>query len=78
MKTQLKDATDAEYPSERAKATEQSIKLTQRLDEIQERKRREEESDETSVFDKLDAVIARTTPDKICKLKERIMSKGIE
>lgn len=78
LQKQLEDAENAEYPSERAKATEQSIKLTQRLDEIQERKRREEESDETSVFDKLDAVLARTTPDKIDELKEQIMSKGIE
>ena len=77
LSKQLHDAESSEYPSERKNATDECIKLTQRMEDIEERRRREKEDDKTPLFDKLDAIIARTTPDKISELKERIMSKGI-
>lgn len=76
LKQALHDAECSEYPSERAKATEQSIKLTQRLEEIQERQRREEEEDDTPLFLKVDAIMMSSSPDHIKQVNEQL--KAIE
>jgi len=70
----LDDAENAEYPGERAKATEQSIKLTQRMEEIQERKRREEESDDTPIHLKVDAVLFQSSPQHVLRVHDQIES----
>ena len=54
----LNDSERAEYPSERKGAMDKVIDINRRLEEIQERKRREAESDETNLFDKLDGILA--------------------
>ena len=74
----LQDSEASEHPGERSKARADVISINQRLEEINERIRRESEEDDTNLFNKLDAILARTTPDKIDELKEQIMSKGIE
>ncbi|HIA67105.1 TPA: hypothetical protein EYN98_13805 [Candidatus Poribacteria bacterium] len=53
------------------------IDINRRLDEIQERLRREAEEDEDNLFDKLDASLAGTTPKEIKKLRIKLLS-GIE
>lgn len=50
----------------------------QRLDEVEDRIRREAESDDQNIFDNLDAVLAGTTPGEIAALKEKINSNRLE
>lgn len=68
----LTDAENAEYPSERAKATEQSIKLTQRMEEIEERKRKEAEEDNTPIHLKVDAVLFQSSPQHVLRVHDQI------
>jgi hypothetical protein len=65
----LYDSENSEYPSERSRARADVISINQRLDEIQERNRREEESDDTPLVDKLDGVLAGVAPDEVAALK---------
>ena len=65
----LYDSENSEYPSERSKARADVISINQRLDEINERNRRESESDDTPLVDKLDAVLAGVNPDEVIALK---------
>lgn len=65
----LYDSEASEYPSERSKARADVISINQRVDEIQEQKRREEDSDDTPLVDKLDAVLAGVNPDEVAALK---------
>ena len=51
----LYDSESSEYPSERSKARADVISINQRLDEIEERERREAEQDDTALIDKCDA-----------------------
>lgn len=74
----LYDSENAEYPSERSKARADVISINQRLDEINERIRREAESDDQNIFDKLDAVLAGVTPGEIDALKQKINSNRLE
>ena len=73
----LHDAENSEFPSERSRAMDKVIDINRRLDEIQERLRREAEEDEDNLFDKLDASLAGTTPKEIKKLRIKLLS-GIE
>ena len=50
----------------------------ERLDAVQERIRREAESDDQNIFDKLDAVLAGVTPGEIDALKQKISSNRLE
>ena len=72
LKQALDDAENSEYPSERAKATEQSIKLTQRMEEIEERRRRELEEDDTPVGLKVDAILFQSSPDHVRRVNDQI------
>ena len=74
----LYDSENAEYPSERSKARADVISINQRLDEINERIRREAEADDQNIFDKLDAVLAGVTPNEIKDLKQKINSNRLE
>jgi hypothetical protein len=65
----LYDSENSEYPSERSRARADVISINQRLDEIQERNRREEESDDTPLVDKLDGVLAGVDPVEVAALK---------
>jgi len=65
----LFDSENSEYPSERSKARADVISINQRVDEIKERKRRESESDDTPLVDKLDGVLAGVAPDEVAALK---------
>ena len=65
----LYDSESSEYPSERSRARADVISINQRLDEINERNRREEESDDTPLVDKLEAVLAGVSPDEVMALK---------
>jgi hypothetical protein len=78
LKPALYDSENAEYPSERSKARADVISINQRLDEINERMRREAESDDQNIFDKLDAVLAGVTPGEIDALKQKINSNRLE
>jgi len=46
----------------------------ERLDQVQERKRREEESDDMALVDKLDAALSGSTPSEIAALKHKFMA----
>jgi len=70
----LYDAENSEYPSERAKAMDKVIQINQRLDEINERKRRESEADNTPLVDKLDAALSGSTPEEVAKLKQSFIA----
>jgi len=74
----LNDSERAEYPSERKGAMDKVIDINRRLEEIQERKRREAESDDANIFDKLDAVLAGSTPNEIEGFRNRLMYPQIE
>ncbi len=69
----LYDSENSEYPSERSKARADVISINQRLDEIQERERRELESDNTSLVDKLDAALSGSTPEEVEILKAQFI-----
>lgn len=75
----LHDSEASEYPSERSKARADVISINQRLDEIQERERRAEEQDETSLIDALDAQLSGVHPSEIENLRQKYKeeSKGI-
>jgi hypothetical protein len=70
----LYDSENAEYPSERSKARADVISINQRLDEINERIRREAESDNTNLVDKLDAALSGSTPKDVAKLKMDLLA----
>jgi len=70
----LYDSENAEYPSERSKARADVISINQRLDEINERNRREQESDDTPLVDKLDAVLAGVNPSEVSELKQSFVA----
>ena len=76
----LHDAEASEYPSERSKARADVISINQRLDEIQERERREAEQDETSLIDTLDAQLSGVHPSSIEELRDHYRNDllGIE
>ena len=74
----LYDAENSEYPSERSRAMDKVIQINQRLEEISDRIRREEESDDQNIFNKLDAVLAGVTPSEIDDLKQKINSNRLE
>ena len=50
----------------------------ERLDQVQDRIRREEESDDQNIFDNLDAVLAGVSPGEIADLKDKINSNRLE
>jgi len=66
----LYDSEQSEYPSERSKARADVISINQRLDDIKERERREAESDQSNLIDKLDAQLAGVSPDDIVALRD--------
>ena len=70
----LFDSENSEYPSERSKARADVININQRLDEINERKRREAESDNSNKYDALDATLAGVSPSTIKELKESLIN----
>jgi len=72
LKQALHDAENAEYPSERAKASEQSIKLTQRMDEIEEKRKREAEQDSIPLYLKVDALLMGSSPERVAEIQEKI------
>lgn len=74
----LYDAENSEYPSERSRAMDKVVQINQRLEEINDRKRREEESDDQNIFNKLDAVLAGVTPGEIDALKQKVTSNRLE
>ena len=70
----LYDSENSEYPSERSRARADVISINQRLDEINERNRREEESDDTALVDKLDAALSGSTPEEVAALKHKFIA----
>lgn len=72
LKQALFDAENAEYPSERAKASEQSIKLTQRMDEIEEKQNREKEQDNIPLYLKVDALLMGSSPERVAAIEEKM------
>ena len=79
LKKQLEDAENSEYPSERAKATEQSIKLTQRMDEIKEKKVKESEKDSTPKHLLMDQVTMGASKEHLerARLELEVFNNGI-
>ncbi len=55
------DSEESEYPSERKGARQDIISITQRLDEIQEKHRRDNESDDSALIPKCDALFFGTS-----------------
>lgn len=74
----LYDAENSEYPSERSRAMDKVVQINQRLEEINDRMRREEESDDNAWCDETDAALAGVSPGEIAALKEKIMSNRLE
>ena len=76
----LHDTEASEYPSERSKARADVISINQRLDEINERERREAEQDETNLIDSLDAQLSGVHPSEIEELRDHYRKEvlGIE
>jgi hypothetical protein len=70
----LYDSEASEYPSERSKARADVISINQRLEEINERQRRESESDDTPLVEKLDAVLSGVKPDEVAALKQSFIA----
>lgn len=64
----LYDSESSEYPSERSKARADVISINQRLDEIEEKKRREAETDKTKLPKLLKAFVMQTSNQGIDKL----------
>jgi len=61
----LYDAEHSEYPSERKGARDDVIKINQRLDEVNERQRREAEEDDDSLIDGFDSLASGMKPSEI-------------
>ena len=76
----LYDSEASEYPSERSKARADVISINQRLDEIEEKKRRDSEQDETHLVDTLDAQLSGVSPQDIEALRQKYREevKGLE
>ena len=74
----LNDSERAEYPSERSRAMDKVIDINRRLEEINERKRRDAESDDTNLFDKLDGILAGANPNDIETFRQNLMYPQIE
>ncbi len=75
---QLRDSEFSEYPSERSRAADKVIDINRRLEEINERKRRDAESDDTNLFDKLDGILAGANPNDIETFRQNLMYPQIE
>lgn len=69
------DSEESEYPSERKGARQDIISITQRLDEIQEKHRREEESDEEGLIDGFDVLASGMSPQAIEDYKAKLISE---
>ena len=78
IRIQLSIIEDAEYPSEKAKASNEVLNLTRRLDEIQERenKKRARSNEEISVL--MDAQLFGITTDEVKRLEFEYNGKKIE
>jgi hypothetical protein len=74
----LNDSEYAEYPSERSRAMDKVIDINRRLEEINERMRRDAESDDSNLFDKLDGVLSGTNPSDIAAFREKLMYPQLE
>ena len=76
MALSLHDAENSEYPSERQRATEKVLQLKTTIEEMNDRIRREEETDKTKLPLLLKAFVMRTSPSKIEELEKNL--KAIE
>ena len=70
MEIALYDAENSEYPSERKGAMDKVIDIDKRVEDIKDKQRREAESDDTDLIDKLDSQLAGVHPTEIQKLRE--------
>ena len=68
----LKDSQESEYPSERARATEMALKIADRMDVIEEKRRREEEKDSTPLHLQVDAILFGSSPDHVERVNAAI------
>tara|TARA_R110000765_G_scaffold394862_1_gene488497 strand:- start:103 stop:882 length:780 start_codon:yes stop_codon:yes gene_type:complete len=78
IRIQLSIIEDAEYPGEKAKASNEVLNLTRRLDEIQDRenKKRARSNEEISVL--MDAQLFGITTDEVKRLEFEYNGKKIE
>lgn len=73
----LYDSESSEYPSERSKARADVISINQRLDEINERQRRESEADDTPLIDGFDSLASGMKPAEIKKYKDGLIKEAM-
>ena len=72
----LYDSEMSEYPSERSKARADVISINQRLDEINERQRREAESDDVNIIDGFDSLASGSKPEEIQALRAKLAQEA--
>lgn len=68
----LHDAESSEYPSERKGAMDKVIDISRRLEEVQERQRREAEADNTNLVDKVDAILFGSSVKNVERVRDEI------
>ena len=69
MQIALYDAENSEYPSERKGAMDKVIDIQRRLEEINERQRKEAELDDVNLIDGFDSMASGMTPSEIEKMR---------
>ena len=74
----LHDSENSEYPSERKGAMDKVIDISRRLEEVNERNRREGESDETSLIPKCDALFFGTSVAGCERIMHELNSENIK
>ena len=78
IRIQLSIIEDAEYPSEKAKASSEVLNLTRRLDEIQERENKKAARSNEDVSTLMDAQLFGITTDEVKRLEFEYNGKKIE
>jgi hypothetical protein len=68
----LNDSENSEYPSERKGAMDKVIDIQRRLDEIQERKRRDNEQDDVKLTDGFDSLASGMKPEEIAEYRDTL------
>ena len=72
------DAENSEYPSERKGAMDKVIDIDKRVEDIKDKQRREAESDNHDLTDKVDAVHFGSSVEHVKRVKDSIISKEIK
>lgn len=73
----LDDSEISEYPSERSRARDDVIKINQRLDEINDRQRREEEDDDINLIDGFDSLASGLKPSEIQEYRDKLAQETL-